>query len=107
MTDVGHLRSGLTLNLGQAVWNEGTEQHYHKGYVLAPKTVYVVWVDGSPTFLGYAYSTPTARRCLGQAKAKELKTYRSWASGGARLNHSPNGPSLIWPEEPGPCQSKP
>lgn len=97
MTSIGHLRSGLTLNLGEAVWNNGPAQ-VRLGHGLCSGGLYVLWDGGGPTFLGYGYSERQARQVLGQAKAKELKTYRSWASGGAKLNHSPNGPSLLFPK---------
>lgn len=98
MQTIGHLRSGLTLNLGEAVWNNGPAK-FHLGHGLCSGGLYVLWERGGPTFLGYGYSERQARQVLGHAKAKELKTFRSWASGRAKLNHSPNGPSLIFPQK--------
>jgi len=98
MTDIGYLCSGVTLNLGTAVWNNGPAQ-CRLGHGLCSGGLYILWDGGGPTFLGYATTPRHARQILGQAKAKELKTYRSWASGGAKLNHSPIGPSLIFPQK--------
>jgi len=99
MTTIGHLRSALTHALAEVVRHE--ESGYYEGYPVAPGMVQVNW--SPPRFLGYAKTDAEARRLLGQEKAKELRLLYKLSSNcraqKARLNHSPDGPSLIFTEE--------
>ncbi len=107
MPTIGYLRSALTHNLAEVIRHE--EAGYYEGYPIAPGMVQVDW--SPPRFLGYAKTDAEARRILGQVKRAELRLLYRLSSNcrvkKARLNHSPNGPSLLWPEDPGPCPSKP
>lgn len=109
MSAIGHLRSGLNHTLAEVVRHE--ESGYYEGYPVAPGMVRAYWLSaaqgqlyaGPPRFLGYAKTDAEARRLLGYEKAKELRTLYRLSSNcrvkKARLNHSPDGPSLIFPEE--------
>lgn len=101
MPIVGHLRSALTHALAEVVRHE--ETGYYEGRPVAPGMVRAYWGKGPPRFLGYAKTDTEARRLLGQEKAKEQRLLYRLSSNcrakKARLNHSPEGPSLLWPKE--------
>ena len=108
MQTIGHLRSGLNHTLAEVLRHEDTG--YYHGYPVAPGMVQAYWLSaaqgqlyaGPPRFLGYAKTDAEARRLLGHEKAKELRLLYSLSSNcraqKARLNHSPDGPSLIFPK---------
>lgn len=98
MPTIGYLRSALTHNLAEVIRHE--EAGYYEGYPIAPGMVRAYW--SPPLLLGYASTDAEARRILGYEKAKELRLLYRLSSNcrakKARLNHSPEGPSLIFPK---------
>lgn len=108
MPTIGHLRSGLNHTLAEVIRHE--ETGYYHGYPIAPGMVQAYWLSaaqgqlyaGPPRFLGYAKTDAEARKLLGQAKRAELRTLWRLSSNcraqKAKLNHPPNGPSLLFPK---------
>ena len=98
MPTIGYLRSALTHNLAEVIRHE--EEGYYEGHPVAPGMVRAYW--SPPLLLGYAKTDAEARKLLGQAKRAELRLLYRLSSNcraqKAKLNHSPNGPSLIWPK---------
>lgn len=101
MQTIGWLRSALTHGLAEVVRNDGPAC-VELGHHYPTNGVFAVWEGGGPSFLGYAKTDAEARRLLGQAKRAELRLLYKLSSNcraqKARLNHSPNGPSLIFPK---------
>jgi len=102
MTNIGWLRSALTHGLAEVVRNEGPAC-IELGHHYPTNGVFAVWEGGGPQFLGYAKTDAEALRLLGYEKAKELRTLWRLSSNcraqKARLNHSPIGPSLVFPKK--------
>ncbi len=101
MTNIGWLRSALTHGLAEVVRNEGPGSTA-RGYYYPTNGVFAHWEGGGPQFLGYAKTDAEARKLLGPLKAKESRLLHKLSSNcraqKARLNHSPDGPSLIFPK---------
>jgi len=101
MTNIGWLRSALTHGLAEVVRNEGPAC-IELGHHYPTNGVFAVWEGGGPQFLGYAKTDAEARKLLGPLKAKESRLLYKLSSNcraqRAKLNHSPDGPSLIFPQ---------
>ena len=101
---LGHLRSGLTLNLGDVWWIDptpyltGTTEIRLDSRMASPGTLYVDWGDGHNHRLDHADTHRTALLALYRHQRGEQAAYRKWALShkDRKLNHEDDdlGPFL-------------
>lgn len=92
LTRIGYLRSAVTLNLADIVWNASDEPQRIEGRadVVAPHAVMAVFERGNPALLGIAKTDAAARAVAGLAKTAESRRWREVrapGSVGRRLRH--------------------
>ena len=96
---IGWLRSGTQLALGEVWWNPTSFDRRARGF--PPYSVVVEWGERSLRILGTATTLADARRVLGEAKREEGRILRRWSSNPRdKLRHGPGDDPLIREKKP-------